>query len=460
MEKTLHGCPGCSGDRILVNKPIYDFRDPHPGDIVVFNAPPGWDDEPPPAAAEQPGAARDPRLRPADRLRAAGRAGPGQAGHRRRRADRQGRRRTATCTISDHGPSGPWRKLDEPTSTRPARDPRRATFGPVTVPKGRLWVMGDHRNDSADSRYHCGDGGQDGPDNASCDPIASTVPIDDVIGKAVADRLAAVALEHARHPDDLRERGRRARRHRARPGCGRRAGVLGRAPAAPASDDRRRVGGRVLLVDGSQRVLLIHERLEHGGTHWLTPGGGVEDGEHPREAAAARRSRRPASRSTWPPTPRRCSSPAATGRGPAPTTTRSTTSSSPGSRTARRSRPRALTDVEQTTLIGSRWWTVAELRDTARAARAAGRRRRSRRVAAGSCAGNLVQRHAWLHRDNAAAADRAARHRPRRVRGGAARGPASAWSPVPTRPAAARAPARWWWPPACCRAGGAARSTG
>jgi signal peptidase I len=44
MEQTLHGCPGCSGDRILVNKIIYDFRDPHPGDIVVFNAPPGWDD--------------------------------------------------------------------------------------------------------------------------------------------------------------------------------------------------------------------------------------------------------------------------------------------------------------------------------------------------------------------------------------------------------------------------------
>src|SRR6476660_5725952 len=47
MEKTLHGCPGCSGDRILVNKLIYDFRDPHPGDIVVFNAPKGWDEEPP-----------------------------------------------------------------------------------------------------------------------------------------------------------------------------------------------------------------------------------------------------------------------------------------------------------------------------------------------------------------------------------------------------------------------------
>jgi len=46
MEKTLHGCTGCHGDRILVNKLIYDFRDPHPGDIVVFHAPPGWDDEP------------------------------------------------------------------------------------------------------------------------------------------------------------------------------------------------------------------------------------------------------------------------------------------------------------------------------------------------------------------------------------------------------------------------------
>jgi 8-oxo-dGTP pyrophosphatase MutT (NUDIX family) len=46
-----------------------------------------------------------------------------------------------------------------------------------------------------------------------------------------------------------------------------------------------RVGGRVLLVDDAERVLLIHERIEDGSTHWLTPGGGVEHGEHPREAA-------------------------------------------------------------------------------------------------------------------------------------------------------------------------------
>ena len=58
MEKTLHGCTGCAGDRILVNKPIYHLRDPHPGDIVVFKAPDGWDNEPiqpsPPTRSSRP----------------------------------------------------------------------------------------------------------------------------------------------------------------------------------------------------------------------------------------------------------------------------------------------------------------------------------------------------------------------------------------------------------------------
>jgi 8-oxo-dGTP pyrophosphatase MutT (NUDIX family) len=126
-----------------------------------------------------------------------------------------------------------------------------------------------------------------------------------------------------------------------------------------------RVGGRALLVDGSQRLLLIHERLEHGGSHWLTPGGGVEGDEHPREAArretleetgieldlAADAEAVLVTRRAW--------SWAGTeydqidhfflARVP------------DGTPFA----PRALTDIEKTTLIGSRWWTVAELRETA-----------------------------------------------------------------------------------------------
>ncbi|MFF2044759.1 signal peptidase I [Kitasatospora sp. NPDC058170] len=45
-------------------------------------------------------------------------------------------------------------------------------FGPVKVPKNGIWVMGDHRADSLDSRFHMDQ------------PGGGSVPVDEVIGRA------------------------------------------------------------------------------------------------------------------------------------------------------------------------------------------------------------------------------------------------------------------------------------
>jgi signal peptidase I len=193
MEQTLHGCPGCSGDRILVNKPIYDFRDPHPGDIVVFKAPDGWDTEPIAAPPSNPilkgirWAGQLIGLVPPDendlvkRVIAVG-------GQTVQCCDSQGR-----VQVSDSGPGGPFHSLNEPfvyedlswvptdRPGQPVSGNDQRTFGPVTVPKGRLWVMGDHRTVSADSRYHYTFPGGVDVGNAE----ASTVSTNAVIGKAV-----------------------------------------------------------------------------------------------------------------------------------------------------------------------------------------------------------------------------------------------------------------------------------
>jgi signal peptidase I len=194
MEKTLHGCPGCSGDRVLVNKLILDIRDPHPGDIIVFRAPSNWDEEPTPRSPSNPivkgvrwfgqlvGFVPPDEKDLIKRVIAVG-------GQSVQCCDAQGR-----VQVSNHGVNGPWTSLDEPyVFENSSWDPRnkpghiesggadQRTFGPVTIPKGRLWVMGDHRGDSADSKFHCI---EESPADHVCQTTNTTVAVSKVIGKA------------------------------------------------------------------------------------------------------------------------------------------------------------------------------------------------------------------------------------------------------------------------------------
>lgn len=159
MENTLQ-----VGDRVLVNKLVYRFRDIHRGEIVVFN---GLDSFTPEIAVSEPTNPLQRVLRAVGSALGAAPSGErdfikrvvGIPGDRVLCCDPQGR-----VVVNDT-------PLDEPY-LYPGDRPSDEAFGPIAVPPGRLWVMGDHRSMSADSRAHL------------ADPGIGTVPADKVIGRA------------------------------------------------------------------------------------------------------------------------------------------------------------------------------------------------------------------------------------------------------------------------------------
>lgn len=177
MERTL-----LIGDRVLVNKVVYHVRDIHRGDVVVFN---GLNSFTPEVSIPQPANGVQRVLRSV-----AGAIGVGQPGEKDfiKRVIAVPGDTVACCTnghvtVSTRG--GPARELSEPYLYQD--DGQK--FGPVTVPVGRLWVMGDHRSMSADSRAHVGEAGN------------GTVPANKVIGRAFVI-VWPPSRGSVLHPDD------------------------------------------------------------------------------------------------------------------------------------------------------------------------------------------------------------------------------------------------------------------
>ncbi|WP_062208108.1 signal peptidase I [Demequina oxidasica] len=79
---------------------------------------------------------------------------------------------TVTCTDPEDKVHVNGTAIDEPY-IKPGTEPCGREFE-ITVPDGYLWVMGDNRDNSADSRAHMGE------------PGGGTIPIDNVVGTTFA----------------------------------------------------------------------------------------------------------------------------------------------------------------------------------------------------------------------------------------------------------------------------------
>jgi signal peptidase I len=167
MENTLE-----IGDKVLVNKLVYHFRPIEPGDIVVFNGAGSWEPEP---ASSPPSSDPVVRLYDAtlDRLfhAIAGLFGtaPGQTDFIKRVIGVPGDHVACCNAAGDVTVNGV--ALHELSYLYPGNPPSLTRFS-ITVPPGRLWVMGDHRSVSYDSRGHMDDPGD------------GTIPENMVVGRA------------------------------------------------------------------------------------------------------------------------------------------------------------------------------------------------------------------------------------------------------------------------------------
>ncbi len=140
MENTLQ-----IKDRVAVNKVPFISRDIHRGDVVVFRDPAGWLPEISDSSSNKYIAKLKTGLvavgvlpNPAKQYLV--KRVIGVAGDHIVCCDKAG-----LLTVNDKAITEPY--------IFAGNKPSEMNFD-VTVPKGKIWVMGDHRGASADSRYH------------------------------------------------------------------------------------------------------------------------------------------------------------------------------------------------------------------------------------------------------------------------------------------------------------------
>ncbi|MFD7294996.1 signal peptidase I [Streptomyces sp. NPDC059897] len=221
MENTLK-----IGDRVLVDKLTPWFgSEPERGEVIVFHDPASWlEGEPTP----EPNAVQTvlswiglmPSADEKDLIkRVVGVGGD---------------------TVECNG-TGPLKingkVLNEPyvyPGNTPCSDDNAGGTFKVKVPEGKVWVMGDHRQDSMDSRYH------------QNDKNGGFVPVDNVVGRAIVVAWPPTHWSTLPVPDTFDQSGLNAVANVA-------PGALGLAGAAPLVLWRRRkINQRV--TDGNTRV--------------------------------------------------------------------------------------------------------------------------------------------------------------------------------------------------------------